>query len=151
MDHKFESDGEVYEIQCTRSNPLSEDCQICNKIKQKAIRTWIKRHEKFCLLCSEQPKCYLCLRAGCSEWLKDKQFIEEYGTYRGCSRLMLNKYCEDFVCRHGFKGWWHDDWRERFKKVQVKAGKSIMKERKKIKKKEAKNEPKSKKTVEKKE
>jgi hypothetical protein len=69
-------------------------------------------------MCDEKPVCYLCLRKKCNDWCSDKQLIEDYGTLRGCSRLILNKYCSDFSCKHGFLGWWRPDWKKRRDEVR---------------------------------
>ena len=147
--HRIETADGVREVECTKSNPQGEDCQLCNRAKDKQIKEWLKLHDPYCIFCDEKPKCYQCLRKECDEWLKDKNFIEEFGTLRGCPNMILNLYCEKFVCKHRFVGWWNKDWKKRFNKVCEKAGKDIKlakreqikKERRKKLKKAKKNKP----------
>lgn len=150
--HRIETADGVVKIECTKSNPLSEDCPQCNKEKLGEIEAWIRAHEKFCLYCDEDPKCYLCLRKECEEWMKDKHFIEQHGSSRGCPHLALNVYCEDFVCKYGFDGWWIEGWRETRRRVRKKAWANILRNKQRAerlrrrKMKEAKNAKKPKKT-----
>jgi hypothetical protein len=130
--HIISSPGGTQEIECLKGgDSKSENCPQCNKEKEKMIKTWILSHESYCLICDMKPKCYICLRGKCEEWLKNKDFMESYGTFRGCPKLTLNNYCGDFVCKYKFVGWWNSNWKSRLAEIKSGAIQKLLEDRRK--------------------
>ena len=135
------------QIECVASDKNSEDCPQCNLEKTAIINEWIQIHRQFCLACGENPPCYQCLKRQCEDWCNTQQHIDEYGTRRGCLRMALGKWCENFNCERGFKGWWEQDWKAHFNLIKGSASEKIlevMKKRDKKKKKMKRKKMKSK-------
>ena len=107
----IDSDGKRYhlfgtdKVECNASR-FTEDCQLCQRESIELIKKWIEEFGQCCLMCNEKPFCYTCLRGVCVDWCADKAYIEEFGTLRGCKRLLHNSYCSDFTCKHKLQGWW---------------------------------------------
>lgn len=129
-----DGDGNLI-IECNSSDPSGEDCPQCRKEKEKEMKEWLETHEPFCLLCNEKPHCYICLKKNCEHWMADKRFAEEHGSARGCSKLVLNLYCSNFICKYRFLGWWATKWKSRFMEIRRPARMAIMRSRPKIKRK----------------